>query len=166
MKYFKVNDFIISVNGRYVVYEKKSGSCSITSSLILNKLKYCLKHSIVHRQIINHQNLNEPLNFEYMFYRNVKILVEKLINNISIWDSDYYSSLKSIVEYGNAFCKAKDYDEMPTLPEVTWIHSIEEYGAILNLIDDIFYYKHQVFTKKYKISKEHADNIWRIYQLN
>jgi hypothetical protein len=166
IQYIKLNDFVISIKDGDIAYKKGSYSISsllITSLLITNELKYCLKHSIAHRQILNHQDFNNPLKPEYCFYRNVKLLVEKLINNISIWDCDYYFSLKSIVKYGNALCKAKDYDEMPTLPKVTWIKPVEEYGA---LIDDIFYYKHCVFTEKYKISKEHADNIWKIYQLN
>lgn len=147
---FKVNDFIITNYEGDYGYEKKSGSYKISTLLGLDKLKYCLKHSIAHRKVLNAKI--DSTN-EYKFYRNVKILIEKLIDALEYRQMEGFVSfhgIKAVVDYGNSYIMATDYNELPQLPQVRYIYNISEYGAIQNLIGDIISYKHKKFTEEYR----------------
>lgn len=168
IQYIKVNDFIIShshLDGQ-CRYEKKSGSVEVGSSLSLTQLKYCLKHSKAHRLYLNEvQNyfLN-PIDFEpsdeYKFYQRVKMLVEKLINFLEVRYNHGFTTvngngfvsfqgIKLIVDYGNRWIDAQDYQDIPSIPDVQFRCYIDTCNQTKRLIKHLTLYK--IFTQKAEI---------------
>lgn len=150
-KYTRVNDFIISLDcdGDWQ-YEKKSGSYPIASILGSSRLKYCLKHSIVHRRLLDSANFEMVLSDEYRYYRQLKNLIELMIDYLVVRDDDYYG-ISVIVEYGNNILNANDYMQLPEFPrniEFKWYSST--YYTILNFVESVMSYKHKQFTVRSK----------------